>query len=216
MTFTGFDEDAIAFYRELTVHNDKAFWLENRERYETRVAGPLHALAEALEPEFGAGKLFRPYRDVRFSADKSPYKLHAAMTFERGGYVQVSAEGLAAGAGAHQLDKAQLDRYRRAVDAPKTGAELTAAVEAVRAAGIGIEGTDRLKTAPRGFAADHPRAELLRYKGLITWEEWGVPDWFATPEAAERIAGFLHDSEPVTGWLRAYVLAGDDSGDGTR
>ncbi|MEY9952373.1 DUF2461 domain-containing protein [Leifsonia sp. EB34] len=210
MTFTGFDEDAIAFYRELTLHNDKAFWLANRERYEQRVAAPMHALAEALEPAFGAGRLFRPYRDVRFSRDKSPYKLHAALTFERGGYVQVSAEGLAGGAGVYQLDKEQLDRYRRAVDAPRTGGELAAALATLRAAGIAIEIPEQLKTSPRGYPGDHPRVELLRYKGIITWADWGVPEWFASPEAADRIAEFLHDSEPVTSWFREYVTGAGD------
>lgn len=167
MAFTGFDEDAIAFYRELTLHNERAFWLANRDRYETRVARPLHELADALEPRFGPARLFRPYRDVRFSPDKSPYKLHAALTFERGGYVQVSAEGLAGGAGVYQLDKERLDRYRRAVDAPRTGAELEAALAALRAKGVGIEIPDALKTSPRGFDPDHPRAALLKRKGLI-------------------------------------------------
>ena len=205
MAFTGFDEDAIAFYRELTLHNDRAFWLANRERYETRVAGPLHELADALEPRFGPARLFRPYRDVRFSPDKSPYKLHAALTFERGGYVQVSAEGLAGGAGAYHLEREELDRYRRAVDAPASGGELEAALAAVRSAGIGVEPTGQLKTSPRGYPADHPRIELLRCKGLITWTDWGVPDWFTTPEAADRVAALLGGSEPLTAWFRRYV-----------
>ena len=205
MAFTGFDEDAIAFYRELTLNNERGFWLANRERYEARVAGPMHELADELEPRFGPARLFRPYRDVRFSPDKSPYKLHAALTCERGGYVQVSAEGVAGGAGAYQLDKEQLDRYRRAVDAPRTGAELEAALADLRAKGVGIEIPEALKTFPRGFDAAHPRAELLRYKGIITWADWGVPDWFTTPEAAERIAAFLDDSAPLTAWLRANV-----------
>ena len=205
MTFTGFDEDAVAFYRELTLNNDRGFWLANRERYQERVVAPMHALAALLEDEFGAGKLFRPYRDVRFSPDKSPYKLHAGMTFERGGYVQVSAEGLAAGAGVYVFDRDQLVRYRRAVDAPVSGAALEDALEAVADAGHGIEVSDALKTTPRGFEADHPRIELLRFKGLVTWEDWGIPDWFTTPEAAEHVAGFLRASEPVTAWLREHV-----------
>ena len=205
MTFTGFDEDAVAFYRELTLNNDRGFWLANRERYQERVVAPMHALAALLEDEFGAGKLFRPYRDVRFSPDKSPYKLHAGMTFERGGYVQVSAEGLAAGAGVYVFDRDQLVRYRRAVDAPVSGAQLEDALEAVADAGHGIEVSDALKTTPRGFDADHPRIELLRFKGLVTWEDWGIPDWFTTPEAAEHVAGFLRASEPVTAWLREHV-----------
>ncbi|UAJ79238.1 DUF2461 domain-containing protein [Leifsonia sp. ZF2019] len=210
MHFDGFDDDAITFYRELTLRNDRAFWLENRDRYENRVAGPMHALADALAPEFGAARLFRPYRDVRFSRHKSPYKLHAGLTFERGGYVQVSAEGVAAGAGVYLFDRDQLERYRRAVDAPATGAALERAVAAVEAAGHAIVVPDRLKTAPRGFRPEageppHPRAELLRYKGLVAWTDWGIPDWFATAAAADEIARFLRESEPVSGWLRDTV-----------
>lgn len=210
MHFDGFDEDAIAFYRELTLRNDRGFWLENRDRYEERVAEPMHALADALEPEFGAARLFRPYRDVRFSRDKSPYKLHAGLAFERGGYVQVSAEGLAAGAGVYLFDRDQLERYRRAVDAPATGEALERALAAVEAAGHGIVVPERLKTTPRAFRPaagepPHPRAGLLQYKGLVTWSDWGIPDWFASPAAAEQVAGFLRDSEPVAAWLRDTV-----------
>jgi uncharacterized protein (DUF2461 family) len=110
----------------------------------------------------------------------------------------------------YQLDKEQLDRYRRAVDAPRTGGELEAALAALRASGIGIEIPEQLKTSPRGYPADHPRAELLRYKGIITWADWGVPEWFATPDAADRIAGFLLDSEPVTSWFRVNVTGAGD------
>lgn len=205
MAFTGFDDDALAFYRELAQRNDRAFWLANRERYQASVAGPMQELAQALEPEFGEGRLFRPHRDVRFSADKSPYKLHAGLTLGGHGYIQVSGDGLAAGSGVYQFDRDQLARYRQAVDAPASGAALAAAVAAVRANGLDILVADRLKTVPRGFDADHPRVELLRYKGLVTWQEWGVPDWFTTPEAADQLTAFLRASEPVTAWLRTHV-----------
>jgi uncharacterized protein (TIGR02453 family) len=211
VTFSGFNTDAIAFYRELTLNNDRDFWLANRDRYEERVVGPLREFAAALEPEFGAARLFRPYRDVRFSADKSPYKLAAGLAFERRGYVQISADGLAAGAGVYIFDRDQLNRYRQAVDAPGTGSALVSAIAAVEAAGYRIVVSDRLITAPRGFRrepgeGEHPRAELLRYKGLVTWTEWDVPGWFESAEAIERVAEFLRASEPVTEWLRSNVL----------
>ena len=81
--FAGFPADAFSFYADLELDNTKAFWADNKHRYEAAVAGPMGQLLDDLEAEFGAGRLFRPYRDVRFSADKSPYKEH------QGGYVEV-------------------------------------------------------------------------------------------------------------------------------
>ena len=80
-------------------------------------------LAE-LAPEFGGSKVFRPYRDVRFSSDKAPYKTAIAATLEHGGYIQLSAEGLGAGSGMWMMAPDQLERYRRAVDAEATGQAL--------------------------------------------------------------------------------------------
>ena len=163
----------------------------------------MHALAALLEDEFGAGKLFRPYRDVRFSPDKSPYKLHAGMTFERGGYVQVSAEGLAAGAGVYVFDRDQLVRYRRAVDAPVSGAALEDALEAVADAGHGIEVSDALKTTPRGFDADHPRIELLRCKQLIANKSYGFESDAIDAGLVDRVRADWTALRPLVSWLGA-------------
>ena len=76
MTFEGFPVAALDFYDDLEVDNTKAFWEEHRHVYEEAVKAPMVALAAALEDEFGAAKIFRPYRDVRFSKDKTPYKTH--------------------------------------------------------------------------------------------------------------------------------------------
>jgi hypothetical protein len=65
-------------------------------------------LLAALEPEFGSGKIFRPYRDVRFSADKSPYKTHLGAWLEFGGYLQLSADGLACRLGMYEMAPDQL------------------------------------------------------------------------------------------------------------
>jgi uncharacterized protein (DUF2461 family) len=79
MEFTGFDHDVLAFYAELRGDNTKEWWTANKSRYEMRIHQPMRDLAADLEDEFGEMKIFRPYRDVRFSADKSPYKLHIVM-----------------------------------------------------------------------------------------------------------------------------------------
>ncbi len=125
VTFRGWPSEALEFYEGLSADNSKTYWTAHLSVYETQVRGPMDELLAALEPEFGSGKIFRPYRDVRFSKDKSPYKTHLGAWLEAGGYLQLSADGLAAGCGMYQLAPDQLDRYRRAVADDRTGGELT-------------------------------------------------------------------------------------------
>jgi uncharacterized protein (DUF2461 family) len=117
-----------------------------------------------------------------------------------GGYLQLSAEGLAAGCGVYQMDKDQLDRYRRAVVDDRAGAEL-----ATIAAQIGVHGHGSLKTAPRGYDKDHQRADLLRHKGLTTWQQWEPAAWLGTAAAKKRIVDFLRASRPLKDWLDTNV-----------
>ena len=95
MAFRGWPNEALDFYEGLEADNSKTYWTAHRSVYDEKVLAPMNALLAELEPEFGAGKIFRPYRDVRFSADKSPYKTAIGATLELGGYVQLSAKGLA-------------------------------------------------------------------------------------------------------------------------
>jgi uncharacterized protein (TIGR02453 family) len=196
--------DAIAFFEGLEADNSKAYWQANKTVYEREVRAPMEALLAELEPEFGAGKIFRPYRDVRFSADKSPYKTNIAATVgER--YIQLNADAIGVGCGMWEMDPDQLQRYREAVDDDRSGADLVAVVDAARAAGLDIAGREVLKTAPRGYPKDHPRIELLRFKGLVAWREWPVGAWLAGGKVKERVAEFYRLSEPLRVWLRANV-----------
>ncbi|WP_405019655.1 DUF2461 domain-containing protein [Kitasatospora sp. NBC_00070] len=205
MTFEGWPAEALEFYEQLETDNSRIFWQAHKSRYEQDVRAPMAALLEALEPEFGPGKIFRPNRDVRFSADKSPYKTHVGGYLQGGGYIQLSADGLACGNGMYQLATDQLARYRAAVAEDVSGAELLRVIAAVEAAGPKVHGRDALKTAPRGFAKDHPRIELLRNKGLVAWQEWEPAAWLGTARALDRIAGFLRASQPLMAWLDGHV-----------
>ena len=165
----------------------------------------MNELLVELEPEFGASKLFRPYRDVRFSADKAPYKTTIAATLELGGYVQLSAEGLAVGSGMWRMAPDQLERYREAVLAETTGQSLAELLSVLRSAGIRAGGHDALKTAPKGYPKDHPRIELLRYKGVTSWEQWPPGPWLGKPGAKVRIVKFFRTSRPLSDWLDVNV-----------
>ena len=216
MGFSGWPEEALDFYEELAADNSKAYWTRHKAVYEEKILGPMTELVEELAAElgavFGAGagaaagetKIFRPYRDVRFSKDKSPYKTNIAATVGTG-YVHLSAQGLAAGDGMYSMTPEQLDRYRQAVLRDDAGGELEGVIAAIEACEIGIEGPGALKTAPRGYPADHPRIGLLRYKGLIAWKEWPVESWLGTSAAKERIVGFLTTTRPLSSWLDVNV-----------
>ena len=121
--------------------------------------------------EFGPFHVFRPNKDVRFSKDKTPYKDHiAAYSESQGGagyYVQFSATGMIAGSGYYHMAGDQLDRYRAALDSDAVGGEIVAITDDIRRKGSSSTAIGALKTAPRGYARDHPRIELLRLKGLV-------------------------------------------------
>ena len=99
----------------------------------------------------------------------------------------------------------QLERYREAVANERSGPRLASIVAKARGAGLDVTGHDALKTAPKGYPKDHPRIELLRNKGLITWKEWPVGAWLGTRRAKDRVVEFLVASKPLNVWLRTNV-----------
>jgi uncharacterized protein (TIGR02453 family) len=204
MAFNGWPEEALDFYEALEADNSKTYWTAHKAVYDKSVLAPMAELAEELAPEFGEPKIFRPYRDVRFSPDKSPYKTHIGAMIGSG-YVQLSARGLAAGDGMYGMDPGQLGRFRRAVADDIPGGELESIVTAIRGQDISVEGRDELKTAPRGYPADHARIELLRCKGLVAWKEWPVEPWLETPAAREQVAGFMRTARPLSAWLARHA-----------
>jgi uncharacterized protein (DUF2461 family) len=121
------------------------------------------------------------------------------------GYIELSARGLAAGSGMYAIASDQPKRYRRAVADDKSGAELERLVAAVRKHDIDVHADDTLKKAPPGYPADHPRIDLLRYKGLMAWKQWPVEPWLATAAAKDRVAAFLTAAQPLSDWLCTNV-----------
>jgi uncharacterized protein (TIGR02453 family) len=205
MGFSGWAAEAIEFYEGLEADNSKTYWNENKSVYDNLVLRPMTELLAELSPEFGAAKLFRPYRDVRFSADKAPYKTTIAATLEFGGYVQLSTGGLGAGSGMWMMAPDQLDRYRKAVSREQSGQSLAELLETLRAQAIEAGGHDSLKTAPKGYPKDHPRIELLRFKGVTCWQQWPPGPWLGKPGAKDRVVKLFRASRPLNEWLAANV-----------
>jgi uncharacterized protein (TIGR02453 family) len=209
MSFQGWPAEALDFYEGLEADNSKTYWTAHRAVYDEKVLGPMAELVEELAPEFGEPKIFRPYRDVRFSKDKSPYKTNIAAVVGDG-YIQLSANGLGAGSGMYSMAPDQLGAYRSAVAIDRTGGELERVISGIERQDIAVHGHDVLKTAPRGYQADHPRIELLRYKGVIAWKEWPVEPWLGTAAAKQHVAGFLSACRPLCRWLEENVGASAD------
>src|ERR671921_2589919 len=126
--FTGFPVAALDFYDDLEMDNTKSFWNSHKATYESAVRAPMTALVTALEPEFGKAKVFRPYRDVRFAKDKTPYKNHqgafVAAAPSTGWYLEVGSPGVRVGAGFYQADADRLGRIRDAIAEDRRGAAL--------------------------------------------------------------------------------------------
>jgi uncharacterized protein (TIGR02453 family) len=207
MAFGGWPEEALEFYEGLEADNSKSYWTSHKAVYEDKVLHPMTELVEQLAPEFGEPKIFRPYRDVRFSADKTLYKTHIGATIGPRGYVQFSADGLAAGAGMWHMEPAQLARYRAAVAADPAGAEVEAIIAKLEKSGVEIHGHGTLKSAPRGYPADHPRIGLLRHKGLTSWQHWEPEPWLHTPSATDQVVSFFRTSAALCSWLTSNVAS---------
>jgi uncharacterized protein (TIGR02453 family) len=204
MTFQGWPVEAIEFFERLEDDNTKAFWTEQKHVYEQCVKAPMVALLAELEDKWGEGKVFRPYRDVRFSKDKTPYKTNIAATMTRGGYVSLSADGFSTGTGYYMMAKDQLAKFRAAID-DKTGRQLERTVTKLADAGIEVTAHDTLKTAPRGYSVDHPRIALLRMKGCIAWRQWDIGPWLDTSQPKDRVVALLDAAKPLVKWLDTNV-----------
>lgn len=206
--FAGFSDWAVRFYRDLEENNTRDFWQEHKEQWEREVRGPMLALVDALEEDFGPAVVFRPYRDVRFSQDKSPYKTHlgaiAGPAAGIGYYVQIDGTGLTVGGGFHTHSPAQTDRYREAVADDRAGAVLESVVAQLVADGFGIEGAS-LKTRPKGYDADHPRMELLRRKEIMGIKRVGRPAWLDSATALGEVRTSWEQIRPLASWIIDHV-----------
>ncbi|HSE10867.1 MAG TPA: DUF2461 domain-containing protein [Nocardioidaceae bacterium] len=202
--FTGIPVAALDFYDDLEVDNTKSFWAGHKDTYEQAVRGPMTALARALEDEFGEAKIFRPYRDVRFAKDKTPYKTHQGVFVPRGPatgfYVEVAAPGVRVGAGFYEASGPRLSRIREAMADDRRGPELERILSALTGTGWALGG-ETLKTSPRGYDADHPRIELLRHKSMTLAKSYGFEPFIHTPELLDRVRDDWRAASPFVEWV---------------
>jgi uncharacterized protein (TIGR02453 family) len=185
-----FTPKTLSFLRSLKRNNDREWFRARKDDYEQHVRWPMIQLIERLAVDFPAiapglvadpkVSLFRPYRDTRFSADKTPIKTHVAARFPprsfargegAGLYVHIGTDGVWAGGGMYMPSPADLAAIRAHIAAthPRLHKVVTAAT--FRKA-VGELTGDRITRVPRGYAGDHPAAHYLQFKQFIGGAEW--------------------------------------------
>lgn len=208
MEFTGFPVAALDFYDDLELDNTRSFWEAHKEVYAASVRAPFTALAEAVAPEFAPDgrsvKVFRPFRDVRFAKDKTPFKTHQGAFVQvaegTGYYVELSPRGVRFGAGFYHAEPPRLAAYRAAVAHDRSGPELEKLLARLSRKGLEIGG-DRLKTSPRGYPADHPRIDLLRHRSLVLTRSLGFEPVIHTPEVLDLVRRDWRTLRPLVDWV---------------
>jgi len=222
--FTGFSNDAMQFWHELAAEMTREWFVANKPRYEAAWVTPMTALlddvARRLAPAYrplalAPPKVMRIYRDVRFSNDKTPYKTHVGAVITVAGkpvgeggnaalYVHLGLDEEFVGVGCYRFDATKLARWRKAV-AGKPGAALAPVIARLRKAGYVVDGHDDYKKVPTGFDPDHPRAALLKLRGLTG----GFPEIPAgllhKPGLADWLVKHGKAMAPLVIWLHRHV-----------
>jgi uncharacterized protein (TIGR02453 family) len=228
--FTGFSRDAVQFLVELALHNERSWFQPRKAEYERLLKEPMEALCRALAGRLEADGLplradparspFRIYRDVRFSADKSPYKTHVSASFpwagEGGGvgaYFHLQPGEMFAGGGMWHPEPSQLAAWRQMVAGDLDNVEAVLKSPTFVATFGSVSG-DSLKRVPTGFAADQPGAELLKLKDVTFGRHLSddevfspnLPDTLAEAFTAAvpllELLARLSPGEVRAGWLR--------------
>ncbi len=225
--FSGFGPGTIRFLTNLGKNNNKAWFEKNRDAYEAHYVAPAKSFVSAagdplrkLVPEIHAeprinGSIFRINRDIRFSADKTPYKDHIDIWFWEGDrktavsgfFFRLTAADMIVGTGAHRFDKARLVEWRKAVVAANAGDELRGIVGNLENSGFVASG-QHYSRLPRGFQTDDPMCErLLRHNAL--WVSTQIPHPPETGSAAlvDLCMEYWKKFAPLHRWLTATLSA---------
>lgn len=225
MSFPGFPADTLRFFADLAVNNTRDWFEDNRNRYETSVREPAEAFIMSLGPLLattypavsfdlrrnGAGSLMRLHRDVRFAKDKSPYKQNLGIIFplQPGKKVEVPmfyfhidpVQAFFYG-GQHVFTPELLQRYRQALDDAKRGSAIPAILEKLAAQDLPLMEDPAYKRVPRGWAADHPRTELLRQAALGVGRNFSA-EQLTQPDLVEQCRKSAVAMKPLLDWLQA-------------
>jgi uncharacterized protein (TIGR02453 family) len=220
-----FSPEALTFLRSLKRNNDREWFRARKDRYETLLRAPMIATIERLAedlrliaPDLAVNpkvSLFRPYRDTRFSEDKSPLKTHVGAVFpcrvlpKLGGaslYFEIAPQHVWIGGGLYRPDTSQLQAVRQHIAGNFRRLRVIVESPAFRRSLGALEG-ERLQRMPLGFARDHEAGEYLRLKQFIAGSEH--PAAFATrPRFYSDLLGVFRQVAPLVRFLNEPLLKG--------
>lgn len=211
VVFDGFPRSGIAFLRELSENNNRAWFEENRARYKNELEAPAKhfraAIEAALSSRLGesySGKIFRLHRDLRFSKDKTPYNTQIRMAFFSGGNPKTSSafffslepEGFVLGGGAMGFSPGGLDGFRARLLDDETGPAVADLIRGLLQEGFRLEPPE-LKRVPAGFDKAHPREALLRRKSLTIWRDFDGHTPMTKADAVEFCCSVFAQLHPL-------------------
>lgn len=220
--FEGFPREGVEFLKKLKRNNNRPWFEKHKQDYEALVKLPMQSLIAALHPHFERfapefdvnpkRALFRIYRDVRFSKDKTPYKTHVAAHFVLRGkpkgvegsgyYLHIEPGEVFLGGGLYMPDGDQLKKIRRAI-ASRPDQFLSAMRHPKFKKMFGKLEGEKLQRVPQGYEPDHAMAEWLKYKQFFVGTELPegkclkekfVPDVVEVFEAATPLVRFLNEA----------------------
>jgi uncharacterized protein (TIGR02453 family) len=226
--FTGFPPGGFDFLLELQAKQSREWFKANKKRYEELWVRPMEALLAEVPvrlsdvfPEMPRAHrhLFRIYRDTRFSADKSPFKTHVAghvaiRPHEEGNwsvpslYVHFGLDESVLALGRWELDKEALQVFRQAVADERKGVELQKLLDGANRSGFALSSHEALKRVPAPYPQDHPRAALLKLKGLAVSVEDLPEELMPSPSLLDWLSDRLHKAAPVALWMDKHLKAG--------
>ncbi|WP_422091901.1 DUF2461 domain-containing protein [Tenacibaculum ovolyticum] len=173
------EKSTFQFLKNLNENNDRDWFTENKKEYDVCLTNAkelfsnIHQKLE-IHDDIGKQKVYRIYRDVRFSKDKTPYNPRFAASYARNGkhlrggyFLQIKPGDTVLGGGFWQPEKEDLFRIRKEFELDDSEIrEILAEDNFVKFFGGKLEG-DELKTAPKGFDKEHKSIDLIRKKGFI-------------------------------------------------
>jgi len=226
MGFSGFADGSAKFFRALSRNMTREWFQAHKQEFELGYQQPMQALLE--EVRMGADKaytycdleepkLFRIYRDVRFSKDKAPYKLHCAgviATKLRGKvtevpmalYFHVGQPNSFGAAGHYMMSPSMLQGFRNAVADDKRGKELDKLLASLKKKGFTTHSYGTYARVPKGFDPEHPRAEHLKRKGLTVDFPELPKGILASPKLVPWLVTQVKAAAPLVEWL-VYATA---------
>ncbi|MEM9496002.1 MAG: DUF2461 domain-containing protein [Pseudomonadota bacterium] len=220
-TFAGLPNDYFKFFREIRDNNNREWFMDNKTRFRDSVQEPLAAFVEAMaprirkiskhivaDPKLNGGSVFRIYKDVRFSKDKTPYKTHGAVQFRHangkdahapGFYVHLDPEDVFYGGGVWGPPAPVLLQIREAVRDDSTAWKKATSSAAFKKRFGGVRG-DQLKRPPRGFDADDPMIDDLKRKSFFAMAE-AKPATAKKASFCDDVEAAIKDAKPMMAFL---------------